>query len=150
MMRASADNVLSRILPDPPRGFKTTLITNADPGTREVVERVTEAGKVTEQVRALGLRYPLGVFSLSHLALTFPVSDPLYGMQPDDSEDFGVNLGTLAMRGERGLLIVSQDSLTRIASNPFFPYLLGRIEQGAGVEQPDAVRAAPVSDAANP
>ena len=46
-------------------------------------------------------------------------------MQPDDSEDFGVNLGTLAMRGERGMLIVSLDSLTRIASNPFFPYLLG-------------------------
>jgi len=150
LIRPGTNTLLARVLPAPPRNYRTTLITNASPTSDEVVERVTEAGKVTEQVRALGLRYPLGVFSLSHLALTFPVSDPLYGMQPDDSEDFGVNLGTLAMRGERGLLIVSQDSLTRIASNPFFPYLLGRIEQGTGVEQPDAVRAAPVSDAANP
>jgi hypothetical protein len=57
-------------------------------------------------------------------------------MQPDDSEDFGVQLGTLAIRGERGLLIVSQDSLTRIASNPFFPYLLERVEEGIGRESP--------------
>jgi hypothetical protein len=89
-----------------------------------------------EQVRPLGLSYPLGVYSLSHLALTFPVTDPLYGMQPDDSEDFGVQLGTLAIRGERGLLIVSQDSLTRIASNPFFPYLLERVEEGIGRRPP--------------
>ena len=109
------------------------MITNASPASDEVVERVTEAGEVTVRVRELGLRYPLGVYSLSHLALTFPVSDPLYGMQPDDSEDFGVNLGTLAMRGERGMLIVSQDSLTRIASNPFFPYLIEGIEQATGV-----------------
>jgi hypothetical protein len=74
-------------------------------------------------------------------------------MQPDDSEDFGVNLGTLAMRGERGMLIVSQDSLTRIASNPFFPYLLERIEQATGVERPEAAQAmqsTPVSGAALP
>jgi hypothetical protein len=89
----------------------------------------------------LGLRYPLDVFSLSHLALTFPVSDPLYGMHPDDSEDFGVNLGTLAMRGERGMLIVSQDSLTRIASNPFFPYLLERVEEGIGSGPAEAAAA---------
>jgi hypothetical protein len=112
------------------------VITNASPGSDEVVERVVEAGSNAEQVRPLGLRYPLGVYSLSHLALTFPLSDPLYGMQPDDSEDYGVNLGALAIRGERGLLIVSQDSLTRIASNPFFPYLLERVEEGIGRQPP--------------
>jgi alpha-beta hydrolase superfamily lysophospholipase len=131
LIRPGTNTLLTRILPPPPRRFRTTVITNASAASDEVVERVIEAGSTTERVRSLGLRYPLGVYSLSHLALTFPVSDPLYGMQPDDSEDFGVNLGTLAMRGERGMLIVSQDSLTRIASNPFFPYLLERIEQGA-------------------
>jgi len=57
------------------------------------------------------------------------------------------------MRGERGMLIVSQDSLTRIASNPFFPYLLGRIEESTGVASPPAAldtQAAPVSDAVLP
>ena len=31
---------------------------------------------------------------------------------------------------ERGVLIVSLDSLLRMSSNPFFPYLLERIEEG--------------------
>jgi alpha-beta hydrolase superfamily lysophospholipase len=132
LIRPGMNTLLTRIMPAPPRTFRTTVITNASSASAEVVERVIEADSTTEQVRPLGLRFPLGVYSLSHLALTFPVSDPLYGMQPDDSEDFGVNLGTMAIRGERGMLIVSQDSLTRIASNPFFPYLLARVEEGIG------------------
>jgi len=64
------------------------------------------------------------------VAIPFPVSDALYGMDPGPEEDFGVNLGTLAVRGEVGLLIVSLDSLVRASSNPFFPYMLGRIEEG--------------------
>ncbi len=150
LLRPGTNSLLARTLPPPPRSYRTTVITNASTGSDEIVERVTEAGATTEQVQTLGLRYPLGVFSLSHLALPFPVSDPLYGMQPDDSEDFGVQLGALAMRGERGILIVSQDSLTRIASNPFFPYLLERIEQGTGTEQSDAAPVAPVGAAAHP
>jgi alpha-beta hydrolase superfamily lysophospholipase len=142
LIRPGMNTLLTRILPKPPRNFRTTVITNASPRSDEVVERVIEAGSTTEQVRPLGLRYPFGVYSLSHLALTFPVTDPLYGMEPDDSEDFGVNLGTLAIRGERGLLIVSQDSLTRIASNPFFPYLLGRVEEGIGPAPPSPEAAA--------
>jgi hypothetical protein len=57
---------------------------------------MTEAGAVEEQSRALGLSYPPGVYSLSHVALSFPMSDSLYGMQPDPEENFGVNLGAIA------------------------------------------------------
>ena len=49
-----------------------------------------------------------------------------------NSEDFGVNLGAIAPRGERGGLIVSLDFLLRLSSNPFFSYLAGRIEEGIG------------------
>ena len=38
----------------------------------------------------------------------------------------------MAARGERGALIVSLDSLLRMSSNPFFPYLIERIEEGIG------------------
>ena len=52
----------------------------------------------------------------------------LYGMQPDKSgEFFGVNLGAIAPRGERGVLIVDLDALVRVSSNPFFPYILERL-----------------------
>ena len=78
----------------------------------------------------LGLSYPLDVFSLSHVALPFPTTDSLYGLNPDGSEDFGINLGAMASRGERGALILSLDSLLRVTSNPFFPYLIQRIEEG--------------------
>ena len=93
---------------------------------------MTAAGATTEQVRALGLSYPRDVFSLSHLALPFPLSDSLYGMEPESDEDFGVHLGAMATRGERGTLIITLDSLARMSSNPFFPYLMERVEEGIG------------------
>jgi len=132
LLRANTDTVLARLLPDAPRSFRTSVITNANPGSAEVVERVTEAGETTEQVRALGLAYPREVFSLSHLALTFPLNDSLYGLHPETPDEYGVNLGSMATRGERGTLIVSIDSLSRMSSNPFFPYLMARIEEGIG------------------
>jgi hypothetical protein len=54
----------------------------------------------------------------------------LHGLYPDPAEDFGIHLGALAPRGERNVLIVSMDALLRISFNPFFPYMLGRIEEG--------------------
>ena len=132
LIRASANAVLTGLLPEPPRNFRTVIVTNASRASTEVVERVTEAGATTEQTRALGLNYPRDVFSLSHLALPFPMDDSLYGLQPDTTEDFGVHLGALATRGERGVLIVSVDSLTRMSANPFFPYMMQRIEEGIG------------------
>jgi hypothetical protein len=60
------------------------------------------------------------------------MNDALYGLEPDKTEDFGVNLGSIAPRGERGVLIVNLDALLRVSSNPFFPYLLERIEEGVG------------------
>ncbi|HRZ59957.1 MAG TPA: alpha/beta hydrolase, partial [Rubrivivax sp.] len=75
-----------------------------------------------------------GVFSLSHLAIPFPLSDSLYGMRPDASDEyFGAHLGEMATRGERGTLIVSIDTLARMSSNPFFDYLMERIDAGIGV-----------------
>lgn len=58
------------------------------------------------------------------------MDDPLYGAQPDPKtkDEYGYNLGALDIRGERGVLIVDQDFLRRLPSNPFFPYLLSRID----------------------
>jgi len=54
----------------------------------------------------------------------------LYGINPDpgSKSEYGYNLGAMDARGERGALIVDQDFLTRLPSNPFFPYLLERID----------------------
>jgi alpha-beta hydrolase superfamily lysophospholipase len=131
LMRPGSETTLDRLLPPAPRTFKTTVITNAAPDSSAVVERVTEAGQIAERIRPLGLTYPRDVFSLSHVALPFPINDSLYGMTPDESENFGANLGALAIRGERGVLVMSLDALVRLSWNPFFPYLLERIQDGA-------------------
>ncbi len=122
--------MLARLLPAAPRTFRTAVVTNEAPGQSRMVEITTEAGATDERRRPIDAIYPSDVFSLSHLALPFPMSDPLYGMTPDDSEDFGVNLGAIAARGERGTLVVSIDSLVRTSSNPFFDYMIGRIDEG--------------------
>jgi alpha-beta hydrolase superfamily lysophospholipase len=139
LLRSASETVLSRILAPPPRKFRTVIITNASADTYKVVEKVTEAGAVTEQTTELALEFPPGIFSLSHVALPFPMSDSLYGMEPDKSEDFGVHLGAISPRGERGVLIVNLDALLRVSSNPFFPYVLGRIDQAVA----SPVRASP-------
>jgi hypothetical protein len=53
-----------------------------------------------------------------------------YGLTPDPSEDFGIHLGSIAPRGEGNVLIASLDSLLRASSNPFFPYMIERIDDG--------------------
>ena len=130
LLRPAVETKLAGILPPAPRKFRTTIITNEGEENGEEVERIVEAGAVTDSVRPLGLSYPADIYSLSHIALPFPVSDGLYGTKPDPSDDFGIHLGAVAPRGERNVLIVSLDSLTRLSSNPFFPYLARRIEEG--------------------
>jgi len=128
LFRPSADTALTRILPPSPRNYRATIIADS-PGNPEVIERVTESGDTVWRSRPLGLTYPSDVFSLSHVALPFPASDSLYGSDPDPADDFGVNLGALAPRGESHSLIVNLDTLLRASCNPFFPYLLERVSE---------------------
>jgi len=132
LLRAGKETLVERLLPDAPRRYRTTVVSNAGTGSALVAERITEAGAAAETVRPLDLGYPDDVFSLSHIALPFPEDDPLYGARPDPAEDFGVQLGAMAKRGERGTLIVSLDALGRTSWNPFFPYQMRRIEEGIG------------------
>jgi alpha-beta hydrolase superfamily lysophospholipase len=130
LLRPAADTALAQLLPSRARAYRTTIITNADVPSGEEVERTVEAGAVREHDRGLGFAFPAGLYSLSHVALPFPMSDSLYGLTPDPAEDFGLSLGTLAPRGERNVLVASLDSLLRASSNPFFPYMIERIDEG--------------------
>jgi hypothetical protein len=136
LLRPSADGKLAQLLPQRARNYRTTVITNAGVPNGEEVERIIEAGETSEHDRALGVYYPAGLYSLSHVALPFPMSDSLYGLTPDRNESFGINLGALAPRGERNVLIASLDSLLRASSNPFFPYMIERIDQDIGSGKP--------------
>ena len=67
---------------------------------------------------------------MSHIAVPFPPHDGLYGSHPDPDDDFGISLGTIATRGETGMLVVGLDTLLRNSSNPFYGAMAAKIEDG--------------------
>jgi len=129
LLRASSSAALSRLLPAPPRQYGVTVVANVEPTTTQTEARTTEAGQMNARVAPLGIDYPRDVYSLSHIALPFPVTDSLYGREPQPRNQYGISLGTVAARGERGAMVVELDALMRMSSNPFFPYMISRIDR---------------------
>ncbi len=140
LLQRSAYSALQDVMPVGPQRFRTTVIANAGPGQAGVVERSIEAGATTASTRALGVDYPAELFSLSHIAMPFPLDDALYGISPTTEDDFGIHLGAVAPRGERGALVLDLNGVFRISSNPFLPYLLDRMQAQMG-----PATAAPIS-----
>ena len=132
LLRPVAYVALERLTPTSPQTYRFTAIENASDKTDATIERSIAPGQLQAKDRPLNLPYPSGIFSLSHLAIPIPMDDPLYGAAPDLTvqAEFGFSLGAMGARGERGTLIVDQDFLTRLSSNPFFPYLLERVDEG--------------------
>lgn len=128
LLRTSSYTALARLLPPPPRNYSVTVITNVSPQSNETVALTTLVGETNEVSVPTGLIYPPDIFSLSHVALPFPMSDSLYGRYPEPRDQYGISLGTFAARGERAVLVVGLDSLMRISSNPFYSYMLQRID----------------------
>jgi hypothetical protein len=97
-----------------------------------------KAGASEITTEPLGLSWPEAIYSLSHVALPFPIDDPVYGGEGRGREVGSVSLGRLSPRGEKSVLIVPQEVLMRLTWNPFFPYLAARVQQF--VSGIDAVR----------
>ena len=128
LIRPKAAHMPASLLPPAPRGFRTAVVTNRDLTTSEVVERVVEAGAATASERPLDLAFPAGVFSLSHIALPFPPDDELYGYTAGPAGPRGIGHDAMASLGERNVLIVTDDAFERLSANPFFAYLIERLE----------------------
>jgi alpha-beta hydrolase superfamily lysophospholipase len=128
-MRAEVDGLFAGLFRGTARTYRVSVVTNASTGDTAVVEKDFRPGSTTGQDRPLALAWPPLMFSLSHVAVPFPVDDPLYGTAPDTSENYGVRLGRLDPRGERGVLVLSVDDLMRLTCNPFFPYMEERLRE---------------------
>ncbi len=116
-----------RLMNDQNLPFTLTLVTNASPETRDVVAQRKAAREAeVSQTEPLGLAWPVGVISLSHVALPFPPDDPLYGRRPPGNENT-LSLGQMAIKGERDLFKLSPNWLLRLRHNPFYPYLETRV-----------------------
>ncbi len=123
---------LQMLVERPTTPYRLTAVTNIDESTAALGAWTRAGGAREAEVEALDLEWPRGVYSLSHVALPFPVDDPIYGLQPDPDNLFGVQLGTLEPRGERGLLAVSPATFLRLRCNPFFGYVERRLREPIG------------------
>jgi alpha-beta hydrolase superfamily lysophospholipase len=138
------------LLPPSPRPWTACDYSNAGRSDAVLVERCTPAGESVARLRETGLRFPDGVYSLSHVALPFPVRDGLYGLAPDPGDIPGVHLGSLPARGERGVLVVAAADLARITSNPFFDEIVARIDRAIDADVAPAPLNAPAPAAPAP
>jgi alpha-beta hydrolase superfamily lysophospholipase len=118
-----------RLIADRKLPFTVTFVGNETrQGASVVARHKAPFSSRVSVAEPLGLAWPGGVVSLSHVALAFPADDPLYGRGPPASND-RVFLGDMALRGERGLVRLPLDWLLRQRYNPFYPYLEARVLQ---------------------
>ena len=115
--------------------YTLSLVTKQHEESPMVVERSWQPGQQISSETALGLRWPEDVYSLTHVALPFPPGDPLYGGSPVQPSP-GIELGRMALRGERNVLHVSAAEMLRLRWNPFYPYLEQRIVEFIDLESP--------------
>ena len=110
--------------------FKITVVTNRDAATRAVGAFVREAGQNEISEHDLPYDWPRGVLSVGHVALPFPVDDPLYGLEgPPEGSRATYNLGTFPARGENGALLVPLAQFARVRSNPFFGVIRAKVRE---------------------
>jgi alpha-beta hydrolase superfamily lysophospholipase len=126
----------ARFLAAAARPYRRVLITNASADTRDVEARTIEPGGTLPSHTALGLSWPQDVFSLTHIAVPFPIDDPLYGIKPPATPGGALALGRLSPRGEKSVLMVGTDVLMRLSSNPFFTFVTQRIDRWLALESP--------------
>jgi len=144
---------LERLRAAPNLPFKITVIGNRDASTRAVGAFVREQGQQSVAEHDLPYEWPRGILSLGHVALPFPVDDPLYGLDgPPEGSVATYNLGTFPARGENGALVIPLGQFSRVRSNPFFDVIRSTVVetlQGApaptatGAAEPTAAAAAP-------
>ncbi len=135
-------SMLEALLADTGRTFELTVISNRTEDSRAVSARTGPFGDVDERLCVLSESWPQGIYSLSHIAPTFPPDDPLYG-RVDTAETDRINLGNVVLRGEAGALRVSAAGFLRQSFNPFFDFQLEEIARLMGLQAGSSCRPGP-------
>ncbi len=102
--------------------FTVSILTNHTPDSRRLVIHSKAAGETQMEIKSTQLYWPENVYAISHVALPISPRDPLYGNgnTPGASP---LQLGNLALRGEKGVLRLSGTDMLRLRWNPFYNYL---------------------------
>ncbi len=122
------------LLENPDRSYTFSLLTNKSDDSSELVWRRAFPGETVFTDSDPRLVWPPGIYSLSHVAMPFSGNDPLYGGDNPGSGP-GLHLGSLAMRGENGVLKISPAHMLRLRWNPFYDFLEDRVIERIGEEK---------------
>ena len=117
---------IKTFLQQPDLHFAISLVTNINAKDPQVAVRRKSPETQTITETPLGLNWPKGVYSLSHVALPFPPDDPTYG-RFDAPNSSIIRLGNVELRGERNVLQIPATDLMRLRWNPFYDYLERRL-----------------------
>lgn len=126
LLKHDPRTVFKPLLDTPDRGYDLTVVTNENPRSNRAIAKTMAHGKEDFSAPIVLGEWPPGIYSLSHVALPFSPRDPVYG-GPAAGKSAGIQLGNLALRGERGVLQVSGTDLLRLRWNPFFDYVESRV-----------------------
>jgi alpha-beta hydrolase superfamily lysophospholipase len=125
LLRNDPRDTFVPLLSDRTLDFTLRVVRNVSEESSRVELHSLEPGDREPTYTPLDLEWPEDVFSLSHVALPFRPDDPVYGGRAPNAVP-GLQIGSLAARGERGVLRVSGNDMLRLRWNPFFDYLAER------------------------
>jgi alpha-beta hydrolase superfamily lysophospholipase len=133
IMTWDAATVVQALQANPDPTFTLSLVTNENPQSRKVIVRSQRPGQQGPTDLDLGLSWPEDLYSLAHVALPFPPQDTLYGGRPQGKSP-GIQLGDVALRGERGVLLIPAADMLRLRWSPFYPYVEARVLEFLGLD----------------
>lgn len=107
--------------------YAVSVVTNRAENDQSVVELRQAAGASGFVSRELGYLWPEDVYSLTHVALPFPLDDEVYGLNASGTDSRYPHLGRVQILGESGTLILPPALLQRLRSNPFYGYIEDRL-----------------------
>jgi alpha-beta hydrolase superfamily lysophospholipase len=129
----SPDAMVNALEQSPHASFTLSIITNENNYKAPVQAQHWLPEQQKESVENLSLSWPDHVYSLTHVSLPFPPDDPIYGGQPSQ-ETHSIQLGNIAMHGERGVLKISAAEQLRLRWNPFYSYLEDKALEFMGID----------------
>jgi esterase/lipase len=119
LMTHPPPDLLQTISQELPLPFAVTVVTNEGPESLALRAVRFDGRRDVTTERALQMRWQSAIFSLSHIAVPFEPSDPIYG--PNRVAGYP-NLGGAAPRGERRVLSLDPNYFARLRYNPFFSF----------------------------
>jgi esterase/lipase len=117
LLKNNNEQFIYQRLNDPNLAYRLTLVTTSKQPDEGMVAITRNYGEYSED--ALGVSWPAEVFSLSHGGVPIPPDDPILGTREATKDFSGPNLGSIHLRGEHGVLRISESITMRLRYNPF-------------------------------